>query len=62
MIFPELVDIEAVGCVLAVVVTIQLVLELRSIYVSARARRGGDFFQIQGRFDSMLANKESLEA
>ena len=59
--FPELIDIEAVGCVLAVVVTIQLVLELRSIYVSARTGRGGDFFQIQGRFNPMPANKESLE-
>ncbi len=60
--FPEFLDIETVGCVLAVMVTVQLVLELRSIYLSALSRRGGEFLQIQGLLDPLTANKESLEA
>ena len=55
------VGIEVIGCVLAVLVVIQLGLELRRIYLSELASRRGVFLQVQGRHHQGTSRTESSE-
>lgn len=61
MTFVDYLGIEVIGCGLAFLVLIQLGFELRSIYLSDLASRGGVFLQVQGRHHHRKPKTESRE-
>ena len=59
--FWDYIGVEVIGCVLALLVVIQLGWELRSIYLSDLASRGGVFLQVQGRIHQGRSRSEPLD-